>query len=153
MNRAFLSIACLACMTWGCGKKDAEMETTPTASPATPSTGAAASAPGAPITNVDMTALGVKLYPGAYTTAELGGVSKLEMDGKTTVTGRFFSSDPVAKIYDFYKKDLKEAGGLPPAPAAGAVLGKNTYGDEVNVTIARDEQQKLTAIIIEARKK
>ena len=161
MNKAFLYSACLACLTWGCGNKDAATDTSATAGrgttemggPAAPSAGAGTSTPGTPITEVDMSDLGVKLYPGAYTTAELGGVSKLEMDGKTTVTGRFFSTDPVKKIYDFYKTDLKGAGGLPPGTSAGAIFGKNTNGDEVNVTIARDEEQKLTAIIIEAKKK
>jgi hypothetical protein len=153
MKTASLGLVALAILGIGCGPKD---ETTGSATP-TAVKGTMETAPNTStspavsesekITEIDTSELGVKLYPGAFTTKVLGGVA----DQGHTITGHFQSTDPISKIGEFYKKEIKSSNPLTTGDS-GFLMGKNAQGKDTTVTLAHDKDAGITAIIIEVKK-
>lgn len=88
--------------------------------------------------NVDLSGMGVPIYPGA-TVAEEGKAAATVTGESTSATAvGLVSSDPPAKVVDWYAKQLK-AQQTTTGSDGGMVMGKNAAGDQVIVVVSVDE--------------
>jgi hypothetical protein len=96
-------------------------------------------------TKVDLSQLGVKLYPGA-TTKEGGSMQTNTPEGQSTIV-QLETQDDVSKIIDFYKGEIKVEN-TTTTPQGGLISGTTPAGDKAMVVISKTDKGNTISLTV-----
>ena len=97
--------------------------------------------------DVDLSKLGIDVYEGAKVNKGKGGMSTVDTpEGKMT-SAILSTPDKTNKVIAFYKGKLKDPKAFE-GPNAGMVTGKDNAGNEVQIAVARNEEDTETTMTI-----